>query len=280
MAAPIKAWLREPLVHFILAGALIYAGASLIGGEDQDRNDVITISQKDIARLQSLWEQQYAKPPTQAELSAIIDQHIREEVLFREATKIGLGEDDVIVRRRLAQKFLFFSEGLIESKPPSPEELDAYFADNKALYQVPMKISFRHIYFQNDRPEPLTQTTIQNFNTKSQQDPDWRQLGDPFMLPREFAVREPKEIADLFGKDFADALPDLPAGQWTGPISSAYGQHAVMIVAREPAHTPPLDEISDKVSADFVEAQRQRANEELYQNVLAQYVVVVEEAPQ
>ena len=282
MPAILRTLLREPFVHFLVLGALVFALVSQVGNTDQSRNDMVIVSQQDIARLQSLWQSQYSKPPSDEELSAIIDQHVREEILYRAAMKLGLGQDDTIVRRRLVQKFLFLSEGLVEIEPPSDMELQSYFTENRARYTLPTKTSFLHVYFEADSSDEVparVTKAIRELNEIDEVAAAWRQQGDPFMLPREFAERTDTEIINLFGREFVDMLPNLAEGQWAGPVPSAYGWHVVMIIERTASIEPSLSEVRALVSNDLVEERRLQANEDLYQSIQEQYVVVIEDRP-
>lgn len=282
MPAILRTLLREPLIHFLVLGALVFALVSQVGNTDQNRDDLVIVSEQDIARLQSLWQAQYSKPPTDEELSAIIDQHVREEILYRAAMKLGLGQDDMIVRRRLVQKFLFLSEGLVEIEPPSDTDIENYFSENLARYMLPTETSFMQVYFKanpSDEAPQRANKTLLELNEDNEVAAAWRQQGDPFMLPREFAERTDAEIINLFGPDFVDTLPNLAVGQWTGPVPSAYGWHVVMIAERTASIQPSLADVRTLVSTDLVEEKRRQANEDLYQSIQEQYVVVIEDRP-
>lgn len=273
----LKSLLNEPFVHFLVLGGVVF-GAFSIWGESSggiDRDVVVTSA--DVARLETLWQAQYSRPPTGDELSAIIDNHIKEEVLYREAMALGLADDDIIVRRRLVQKFLFLSEDLIQVARPADEFLADYYETHKDRYLVSPQISFLHVYLSAEKRGEAARSDAAALVSRLQKDDDnWRELGDPFMLQREYAARKEVEIAELFGAGFASALQDIDGEDWAGPVRSAYGWHGVRILKRMPQTLRPLADIREKVVADYVGEERQKANEAFYQGVRGRYTASIE----
>ncbi|GIS70322.1 MAG: hypothetical protein CM1200mP9_11430 [Gammaproteobacteria bacterium] len=98
-------FIRDPLFVFIVVGVLLFAIDSTRQEESADRN--IVVSKNDIRRLSDQWLSQMGNEPSSTELDGLIDAHVREEMFVREARKLGLEHDDVIIRRRLAQKLQF-----------------------------------------------------------------------------------------------------------------------------------------------------------------------------
>jgi hypothetical protein len=279
MRTTLRSWLGEPIVQFVILGAIVFGLASFLSNDLVDQDDQVIITEQDIAHLASLWETQYAKPPTEKELASIIDQHVKEEILFREATKMGLAQDDVIVKRRLVQKFLFLSEQLTSATAPTEEELIPYFAETRDRYGVPSTTSFAHVYFKTDRDgEPAIEgakSVMLRLNNIGTDEQAWRREGDPFMLAREFAARNDAEITQLFGDPFTQALRGLTTGAWTGPIESPFGWHVIKIIRRAEAYSPKLSDVRAQVAEDFVAAKRRQTEAALYDSIRRHYSVSI-----
>ena len=118
-------WSRDPLLVFVLIGAAIFGADAWLGGDVDDR--VIVVPQTQVDRLATLWETQMGRPPSATELDALIDDHVREEVMVREAQRLRLDEDDAIIRRRLAQKLSFLTEDVATLDPPGADVTHAVF---------------------------------------------------------------------------------------------------------------------------------------------------------
>ncbi len=261
----VKAALQDPLLFFLALGALLFTVATLVGGDDDD--GLIEVTQPDLDRLGDQWHAQMGRPPTPEELDSLVEQHIREEVYFREAKRLSLDGGDIIVRRRLVQKLQFLTEDIATGQPPTEAELLAFYTANADRYRQPSLYSFSHRYFSTDRRQDAhadASTALADATV----------TGDPFMLQRTYVARSAPQIGNLFGNDFADGLTDLePADNWQGPIRSAYGWHLVRLEVRQPERLPAYDEVADRVTVDFNMAQRERANDAYYQSLLKRYEI-------
>lgn len=269
--------MKDPFVHFIVLGALIFVFFAIRGESGGPVDREVVVSSDDVARLETLWQSQYSRPPTTSERAAMIDNHIREEVLYREAMSLDLADDDIIVRRRLVQKFLFLSEDLMEVTTPADAELDAWYEENQARYLVSPQTSFRHVYLSAEkRGEAAKSDAVVMVARLQRDDGAWRAHGDPFMLQREYAARKENQIAELFGSGFARRLADLEEGVWAGPVRSAYGWHAVKILKRAPQSLPFLEDIRGEALADYKAEKMGEANRAFYEAVRARYSVILE----
>lgn len=265
-------FLREPFWQFILLGAVVYGGLSLLDMQWSGGEKLIKVTPADVARLKESWTAQYKRPPTQDELDKLIGEEIRQEIFYREALKMGLGQDDIIVRRRLAQKFAFLTQDIKSVSDPEGAELEAYFQMNRKRYLVPPYFSFRHIYFSPEQ-RGLSAGRDAAVLLKSLQGKaaEWRTLGDPFMLRRDYVMQDGEEIENLFGRPFRGALDGLAMDVWQGPIVSAYGVHLVRLIDRKPAYIPLFSDIRETIMMDYRSDARLTANKEFYKELRTRY---------
>lgn len=264
--------LREPLLYFLAAGAVLFALADWIGDEG-NRRIVVTDAQR--ARIADQWQLQMGRPPTDAEATALLDQWIREEVYYREALARGLDTNDVVVRRRLVQKLMFLTEDLATLEPPDQDALRAHHQAHQQRYTQPGRFSFVHRYFSSDlreHAEADARAALAALDAgEGTSDPI---EGDAFMLPRSYLERSQAEISELFGREFAAHLFRLPEGRWQGPVRSAYGWHLVRLEQRRPARLLAFDEVAERVAADLEAQRRREANEAFYHSLLERYEIV------
>ncbi|MGI9328445.1 MAG: peptidyl-prolyl cis-trans isomerase [Pseudomonadales bacterium] len=269
---PTRLW-REPLLWFALSGCLIFAISQWLGGAETKR---IVVTQSLQQRLIDQWQGQMGRPPTAQELEGLTQQWVKEEIYSREAQAMGLDQNDTIIRRRLVQKLTFLTEDLATAAQPSDSELEDYYAKNLDRYREPARFDFEHRYFSRDRRDDASADAAVAL-AKIRKDPSARDYitttGDSFMLQMQFAGRSERQIGDLFGREFAAALADLPPGQWHGPVSSAYGEHLVFISAAQAPHTQPFAQAKTRISADYAQAQREQANQAFFDGLRAQYEV-------
>ena len=271
--------LREPLVHFLTIGALLFGLYGAVRGRPESARDTITVNATQLSLFEEQWRQQQGRPPTPAELQWLVDQYIREEVLSREAKALGLDRDDTIVRRRLAQKMDFLVADVATLAEPSDEAVQRFFTAHVEQYQEPVKLSFTHIYFNPDHRRGHARQDAERALARLQAEkpppPRAPERGDHFMLSADYAQRSQVEVAREFGQAFADQLFTTPPGQWQGPLESGYGVHLVRIQERLAATVPEFEAVRGKVKDDFIARQRQEANENTYQRLREHYKIVI-----
>ena len=274
-------WLREPLLHFLLIGAALFALYYHVGSPDADRDDRIVVTTADVERLVALWGRTWQRPPTAEELPGLIESHIKEQVLYREALALGLAEDDTVVRRRLAQKAQFVLEDLTALPEPDDAELQSYLRRSPDRFRTPGRYSFMHVYVSPERwgedAEAEALRLLARLRSEgSAVDPAG--LGDRLLLGHRLTDHSETDIAALMGKDFATALSEIPMGRWDGPLESAFGLHLVYVEARVPSKVPPLAEIRDRVLDEYRSERQREANEAVYQALRDRYEIVLEGA--
>lgn len=259
--------LREPLVYFLFAGASLFWLAPHLGSDAQR----IVVTEAELDRLSSQWQAQMGNAPSDAELAALAEQWIREEIYYREAKAMGLDDDDIIIRRRLAQKLTFLTEDLSADETPRQEDLEAYYREHADRYSEPQRLSFAHRYYSRERREDAAADATADLAAMGDGEAP---PGDPFMLQRQYSDRSERQIGELFGQEFAANVMELPAGVWQGPVRSAYGWHLVKVERRRPARQPDFREVAERVAADYRQQRRLQANEDYYAGLRARYEII------
>ena len=274
--------LRSPLLHFLLIGAVVYL---LYGLTDSDTTlispDTITVTAGDVAWMEDSWQKRWNRSPTPEERKGLIDQHVRETVLYREALAMGLEQDDVIIRRRLAQKLEFLFQDLADVVPPDDQELRTYFEANRDRYQDPDLLTFTHVFLDPDQRGDRTLADAEAMLAElgAQDDPtrDAADLGDLFMLQSYYPQRPESEVSKLFGREFARSVFELEPGQWHGPVLSGYGVHLVYVHDRLQSPPPDFDAVVERVAEDWQTDRRQAFNEKFVENLMSRYEVTIED---
>ena len=285
MKATVKNRLRklagEPLVHFFVIGVLIYAAYAYTGGQTiEDDAKRITITTGEIAALESVWKKRWNRAPTRQELQGVVRQLLRERVLSSEAIAMGLDKDDIVIRRRLSQKLEYLSQDLAGAGTPTDEELAAFLTQNAKAYETPALVTLTHIFFDPDKrgDQALEEAKSQKvFLANLKVAPtDARSYGDQFLLQSYYPERTYAELSKLFGSGFVETLTKLPAGEWHGPVLSGYGVHLVYIHRREEARPAKLEDVKDRVLADWQDNRRKELSEKYLAGLLERYQVRIE----
>ncbi len=274
--------LREPLVHFLFIGAVIYLLYGMFSESVPEADDkTVVVTAGEIEWMQSSWQKRWNRPPTREELDRLIQQYIRETVLYREALTMGLNQHDQIIRRRLAQKLEFLAKDLVALTPPTDEELLTYFDAHQDRYQEPALYTFTQVFIDPDKRGDATLSDAEAIKAtliaRGDDIEDAGALGDGFMLQNYFPQKDPLEIQKLFGRGFAASLANLAPGQWHGPVLSGYGTHLVYVsYVHEPSPTV-FDSVRDRVVVDWTTDRSEELNEQFYANLRDSYTIVIEE---
>jgi len=126
--------IREPLFHFLLLGAVIFFMAARVRNASIGPGAKIVVTQSEMESMIMGFSRTWMRRPTQEEMQGLVNDYVREEVLYREATAMGLDQDDVIVRRRMRQKFEFLAEDLATRSSPTDLELKVYLQQHPEKY--------------------------------------------------------------------------------------------------------------------------------------------------
>jgi peptidyl-prolyl cis-trans isomerase C len=272
----VRAALHEPLLHFVVAGTLLFALVAFRQGGEETRE--IRITAADVAQMTAYWETQTQRKPSPEELHAMVQERIDEEVLAQEAVRLGLDQDDVIIRRRLAQKMAFITEDLATLTEPDEAALRAYFEAHRAAYATPELYGVRHLFFSVDSRGMNLERDTRGALQKLLQGADPATMGDPFMLPGEFADASRADMERDLGGEFAQAVANGAVGKWLGPVRSPFGFHLIRVESRSPATDAGFDEVRDEVREALLAQRRQEANAAFRADLRGKYRVIVEAA--
>jgi peptidyl-prolyl cis-trans isomerase C len=272
-------WAREPLVQFVVAGALIFAVYQIANPANRstDANQIV-LTKDDLRQLAVLRLAQGRVLPTAEEMNALVEQRVREEILAREASALGLDRNDEIIKRRLAQKMDFLVADLAALRDPSEAELRSWLASHVDRFAEPPRVTFRHLYFSFDRGPGARQAAVAalaKIDGQSAAVAVATAAADNFMFRDYYGERTPDQVGKEFGPDFAAALFRLKTGAWQGPIRSGYGWHLVLVDTSEPGRVPAFEEIQPSVKTAWLDQQQSEMKEAAFAAMRARYTVVV-----
>ena len=273
-------FLKEPLLHFLLLGAGIFAAYGVVSKRGGKEPGKILITAGQVENLATTFSKAWQRPPTAGELANLVRERVREEMLCREAVALGLDQGDTVIRRRLRQKMEFVSDDIAAQSEPTDSELSSYLLAHSEKFRTEPRFTFRQIYLNPEKRGKKLQQDAAQILARLQQsgnEDDIATLGDSFLLEQDFTAAPAGEIVKQFGGGFAEKLGALQNGQWQGPIESEYGLHLVKIDERADGHSPALAEVRDAVRREWSNARRHEANENFYQDLLGRYVVTIEQ---
>ena len=285
MSNMMKRLVREPLVHFLLIGAILFGVYSLTpaGSAAPAASREIRLSYDELGQLVLLFKSQWRREPTAEEFNRRVEDKVQGEILYREALAMGLDKDDEIVKRRMAQKMQFLAEDVAAAREPTSAELKAWYEKNSASFAQPSRVSFRHLYFSPDRRGERARDDAAQALARLAGLPEdaaiAATLADRFMFQDHYRDRAPEFLGKEFGPQFARAVATLRPASWQGPVESGFGWHLVFVDTVVPGRAPAFEEIESDVKTAWLGEQKALAWQKAYKGMRARYTVLLPSPP-
>ena len=260
--------MKQRLFIFLILGILILSADLIFNDESEDK---ITIFESEINSLIGTWVDQVGREPTIQEVDGIIKQLLDEEILYREAIKLGLDKNDIIIKRRLAQKIGFLRQEA-DSSLPSEKEVNDFYNQNTKKYFVDKRITFSHIYFSESKDQEAKATRALNLIRSGTEETDF---GEPFLLGKNFSSKSISEIERSFGKEFSEVIQSIVPQEWSGPLNSEYGSHLIFVNSISESFTPALEEIKNIVISDVILEKQNNSVKEYLKELRSKYQIEI-----
>ena len=256
-------WTREPLVHFLVAGAALYVALTWGGTPVDPTSRVIDVGPEEQAQIALTFERTMGRAPTDAELDAAIDRYVRDEVLYREALRLGLDQGDAVVRQRMVSK-MDMSAGLAaEAADPDEATLRAYFDDNSARYSGGSVVTFEQAFFES---ELAARSALSSGEAH----------GEAISLPGSLTDAPEREVRSRFGEQFTRQLAALQPGEgWQGPVQSGFGWHLVKLESRK-ALPGEFEAVRERVENDWRTAEMAERKTRAFEILRSAYRVEID----
>jgi len=267
--------LREPLLHFFVLGAVLFAMYSWLHRGQIEAPGEIFVSRAQVSSLQAQFERVWRRPANPAELQHLVDNWVREEIFYREGLAMGLDRDDPVVRRRVGQKIQFIIEGAAPTSPTTAE-LQAWLDAHPADYRTEPRYSLRQVYFDPRRHGANLERDIAS--ARRALEGGSNNVGDATLLPLEMQDASQSEVEREFGAEFVAGLKSLAPGTWQGPSRSTFGVHLVRVDARNDGQALSLEQVRAEVERDLLQARAEESSRKIYDRLRANYRVRVESA--
>ncbi|AWW72889.1 hypothetical protein CD351_00440 [Erythrobacter sp. KY5] len=256
-------WAREPLIHFLALGAIIYVALTWGGTPVDPASRIITVGPERQAQLAFGFERMMGRAPTDAELDAAIDRYVRDEVLYREALRLGLDQGDAVVRQRMVSKMDMSASLAAELADPSEALLRSYFEENAAQYAGEPRLTFEQALFATERDarRALAAGSVE---------------GSATSLPKTVTAMSASEVQARFGEQFGRNLAELETDDaWQGPIPSGFGWHLVRFTQRT-AQDPKFEAVREQVVNDWRSAETAARKERAFEVLQGAYRIEID----
>ncbi len=286
-----KKILKEPLLHFLFAGFLVFLFCEQYAPSPANDDTIIVDKQALMTLMQyrskafegDYFEEKFDKL-SEAERQQLIDDYVREEALFREAKQLNLGEEDYIIKRRMIQKVDFIYQNRIAKEVEFPEDsLLQFFEENKTRYLLPANYTFSHIFFKAEKDDfqaalNRANTFLKETNTSKIDFNESLKYGERFLYHRHYVEKELDFLEGHFGGTFTERIKVLETDKtkWSAPIKSKHGYHLVLLINKSTAAIPDFKDIKTQLSEDYKRTFEQEIKSELMDAIIDRYKVVLD----
>lgn len=262
--------IKEPLVHFLIAGALVF---TLLSGRAPDLGERrIVVDEQVVGGLVGRFYDSFRRMPTKDETDGLIRDWVQDQVYYREALALGLDEGDEVVVRRMRRKMESLAVADAETKSPSDAELQALIEKDPARYAEDPRTSFEQVYLGADTPQTRAAAELQLAKLRKGEPVS----GVPAPIPARFTDVSASDVSGQFGDEFTLGLRTIAPGKWSGPVASGLGLHLVRVSNRSATEPPSLANVRQRVENDWRAAASTRAQSDAYARMLKGYDVVIE----
>ena len=273
--------LKEPLVHFVVAGAVLFGGYSLINrsGQSPSPAEPIRIGEGEVRWIKETFSSQWRRAPTAEELSGLLAGFLEEDLFAREARALGLDQGDTIIQRRLAQKLTFLVKDTLRVADPSDGDLRQFYSANAGRFQTGARASFSQIFFNPEHrrnAESDAEAALVSVSASGSQVS--QPVGDPLLLEENFVDVDEPSLSSMFGADFARAVFALTPGAWSQPIKSGFGVHLVHLISLTPTESRRFEEVRSKVLAEWRHQRETELKAAYLAKLREKYGVVIEDS--
>lgn len=288
-----KKLIKQPLIHFLLLGIILFLVFEYSSTQNNhsvddksiliDRDILLTFMQYRSKAFNEEYFSQQLDAMSKEERQRLIDDLVREEVLYREAQALQLDENDYVIKRRLIQKLEFLTKGFITADSNLSEaDINTYYDEHKDEYYVPPYVTFTHVFFDHERMDReqanlLAKQTLEQLNKEQVSFSQGIQYGDRFLYHANYVERSPDYVSSHFGAEMAASIFKLQPNdkQWQGPYESPYGLHLVMLTKNEPGRFPPVSKIYGWVKDDAEQALVRSRTEAAINKIINNYDVQI-----
>lgn len=263
---PAAPWLREPLLHFSVLGAAIFA--AYLGMAPRNSGDKVIVVTPALERdLAERFSETTQRAPNAEEISNLIEGWVQSEVLYREGLALGLDKGDSTIRDRviLNMKQNARMQSVIEA--PDDAELRAWFEPRRAQYDKPRRFDLLDIHLRDTHAdaEPELEPLLEALNAGV----------EPLLLgydPTPYPKQPPDKMRLAFGAEGTAKLEELPVGRWTA-IRTAKGWHIVGLTGVEEAQPADYETLKSIIEGDWLREQQLRRSAVMVKGMRANYSV-------
>ena len=240
----VPAFLREPLLHFVVLGALLFAVDHVLVARKDDPRTIVIDASVD-KEIRDTFRDARGRDPDATEYTALRQVWLDNEVLYREGLALQVDRGDPSIRDRVIFKALSVVDASVKLPAIDDAALRDWFEAHRAKYDEPARFDFQEAALDGEASEAAVRDFVKALNAGTP--------GDAKAGLRVFKGRPRSTIVQGYGEDFARGLESATPGHWLA-LKSGDTWRAIRPDAITPAKPADFQVLRGVVSQDWVDA--------------------------
>jgi hypothetical protein len=237
-------WLREPLLHFVVLGGLLFGLDHFLVGNAEDPHTIVVGTDVD-SEARETFKAARGREPNAEELAALHRVWLDNEVLYREGLALQVDKGDPAIRERVIFKALSVIDSNVRLSATDDKALRAWFDGHRDKYDQPARYDFEEAALTGDNAEPAVREFVKALNSGTP--------GDAKAGLRVFKGRPHGSLVESYGAEFVDALTAAPPNLWQA-LRTRDGWRAMRLDAIAPAQPAAFESLRGVVLHDWIDA--------------------------
>ncbi|HUQ10346.1 MAG TPA: peptidylprolyl isomerase [Steroidobacteraceae bacterium] len=261
--AALPPWAREPLLHFILLGGVLFAADHMLASRKDDPR-VITIDPEVDAQAVKVFKDARGHAPNEQELYALRRVWLDNEVLYREGMAMGLDKGDNAIRERVIFKALSVVDANVKKPEIDEAGLRKWFEAHRSRYDEPARFDFEEAVISGKHTDDVARSFADALNA-----------GNPGEIEaglRMFTHRPHANIVEAYGAEFASALEASPPGEWRA-LPGKDGMRVMRLKSTSPPKPAQFEELGGIVYQDWTDSVMSEQRSEAVRALAKKYTV-------
>ena len=259
-------WLREPLLHFVILGAVLFGADHVLFSRADDPSVIVVDAAVDREAIE-VFKEARGRDPNADELYALRRVWLDNEVLHREGLAMELDKGDKSIRERVIFKALSVIDASTKLPAYTEQTLRDWFTTHRARYDDPTRFDFQEAVLSGESSEAGLKAFAAKLNAGT---PD-----DAEASLRVFKGRPHDNVVQSYGEDFATAMEALPIGEWRA-LQSKTGWRVMRLEAITPATPAEFDTLRGVVLQDWTDVTMAEQRSDAVKALARKYTVKVE----
>ena len=237
-------WLREPLLHFIVLGGLLFVVDRILISRTDDPRTIVVGAEVDREAIET-FKATRGHDPNPEELAALRRVWLDNEVLYREGLVLQVDKGDPAIRERVIFKALSVIDSNVKVPAADEKVLRAWFESHRDKYDEPARYDFEEAALAGENLEAPVREFVKRLNGGTP--------GDANAGLRVYKGRPHANLVQSYGPELTKTLVASKPGEWQA-LHTREGWRAMRLNGSSPPKAAVFEVLRGPVLQDWTDA--------------------------